>query len=83
MPVTREELDSFHSYAAAKISNGGAELSWGDLFELWRMENPTEAERAEMREIVRKGFEDIDAGRFMAADEFNVQLEREFGPIDR
>jgi hypothetical protein len=79
MPVTREELDSFHSYAVAKISNGGADLSWADLFDLWRVDNPTDAERAQVNEDIREGLKELDAGGGQPVEEFMAEIEREFG----
>ena len=82
MSVTRKDLDSFHTYAVAKVSNGGTDLTWSDLFDLWRMENPTDAERTEVHEIIRQGLEDIDAGLGRPAREVMAELAKKHGLSD-
>lgn len=48
MPITHEQLDSFHRFATEKLHNGGSDLSWPELFDLWRIENPTADQQAEI-----------------------------------
>lgn len=79
MPITREELDSFHEYAVAKISNGGGDMSWWELLESWRTENPSAAEREEVNEIIRKGLREIDAGGGRPADVVMAELRKKYG----
>jgi hypothetical protein len=62
MTVTREELDRFHRFAAAQIEIGGAGLSFEQLFDLWRIENPTAEERAENVAAIRQALDDMAAG---------------------
>ena len=75
MTVTREELDRFHRFASEKIGNGGSDLSWDELFIEWR----SAGERDEINTAIRKGLEDVEAGRVQAADEAMETIRKEFG----
>jgi len=78
MSVTKEQLDSFHRFASEKLDNGGSDVSWQELFQLWQLENSTDEERAEVNAIIRQGDEDIAAGRGRPADEVNDELRRKY-----
>lgn len=62
MPVTREQLDNFHQFAARQLDNGGSELSLEQLLDLWRAENPTPDERSENVAAIQQALDDMDAG---------------------
>ncbi len=47
MIVTKQDLERFHEYAVARISDGEEELTWRQLFELWRLDNPSDEESAQ------------------------------------
>ena len=68
MLVTQQELDCFHRFALKKLQNGGAE-SIEELFDLWRIENPTPDDEAEIHAAIRQGLADIKSGRGRPADE--------------
>ena len=70
MPLTQDQLDSFHRFATEKIDNGGADMTMRELLQLWALENPTDEERAEVAEIIRQGDKDIEAGNFQTLDDF-------------
>ena len=74
MPTTQQQLDSFHQFATDKLGNGGADLSVADLYNLWRIENPTPAEQADIHAAIAEGLEDIKAGRGRPADEVMREL---------
>jgi hypothetical protein len=78
MPVAQQDLDSFHRFAQQKLQNGGAE-SIEELFDLWRIENPSPDEQAEIHAIIRQGIADIKAGRYRPADEVMVELRAKYG----
>lgn len=78
MAVSIEELESFHDFVSEKLNNGGSELEWEDLFRLWQLENPTDAERTAVNAIIRQGDKDIESGRGQQADEFNEDLQRKY-----
>ena len=40
MSVSIDELDRFHDFAVSLVSAAEADVTWLQLFELWRMENP-------------------------------------------
>jgi hypothetical protein len=69
MGITQDQLDSFHRFAMERLSDGGANLSFGELFELWRIENPTADERAEIYAALDESLDDIEHGRYRPADE--------------
>ena len=62
MSVTREQLDSFHRFAARQLDNGGSELSLEQLLDLWRIENPAPDERSESVAAIQQALNDMDAG---------------------
>lgn len=62
MPVTQQQIDSFHRYATERLSNRGAELSIDELFDLWRIENPTPEELHADVLAVKASLRDIEAG---------------------
>ncbi|MFQ5730881.1 MAG: hypothetical protein ACE5KM_02885 [Planctomycetaceae bacterium] len=68
MPTeTQTELQSFHSFVAEKLQNGGLELSPERALALWR-------ERRETIASVERGLEDVDAGRVKPAREVLERL---------
>ena len=78
MPLTQEQIDSFHRFASEKMSNGGANMTMQEILQLWSLENPTDQERAEVNAIIRQGDEDIAAGRGRPVDEVNEELRRKY-----
>lgn len=62
MPVSKQQIDSFHRYATERLGNGGAELSIDELFELWRIENPTPEELYTDVLAVKAALRDMEAG---------------------
>ena len=79
MAVTQGQLDSFHRFASDKLDDNGSEFSWSELFQLWRLENPTNEERDEVNAVIRQGIEDIKAGRGRPAEEVMDELQRKYG----
>ena len=63
-------LESFHSFVGEMLKNGGARLSPEQVLAMWR-------ERLETIQSVRRGLEDVDAGRTRPADEVLHELRDE------
>jgi len=63
MTITHDQLDSFHKFAAEKLDNDGADMSWPELVDHWRIENPTADEQAEIYAALDESFHDIENGR--------------------
>ena len=76
MRVTTGQLEAFHRFAQQKLQNGGAE-SIEELFDLWRIEQPSPEEQAEIHAVIRQGLADIRAGRGRPAEDVmrDVQLK--------
>ena len=47
MTTTAQELESFVQFAKTRLAMAEIELSLEELFDLWRMENPADADYAE------------------------------------
>lgn len=62
MSATIEELNRFHSFAEEKLANGGAELTFEDLVEMWSFENPSPQRRHEDLLAVKASLRDLDNG---------------------
>lgn len=80
MAKAEEELEQFAQFVRERLSNGGAELSLDELFDLWRTENPSDDLYAENVAAVNAAIEDFKNGdRGSPAGEHSDQLRREFG----
>jgi predicted transcriptional regulator len=77
MLVTQQDLDSFHRFAQQKLHNGGTE-SIEELFDLWRIENPTPEDQAEIHAAIRQGLADIKAGRGRPVADVIADLSRKY-----
>lgn len=76
MPTSQEQLDSFHAFALGKLQNGGAEISLMQLVQLWRLENPTADEQAEVIAAIKQGQADIEAGNYRPVEEFMDEMRK-------
>jgi hypothetical protein len=78
MIATQQDVEQFHRFARGKLANGGAGMTWQELFDAWMTEDPPTAERDAVNGIIRQGLEDIEAGRFRTANEVNAELRSRF-----
>jgi hypothetical protein len=74
MSVTTDELERFHDFAVSLISGAGAEMTWLQLFDLWRIENPSAAEYQANLAAVRESLEAMDAGRMRPFSAFDADF---------
>ncbi len=79
MPVTQQQIDSFHGFATEKLGNGASDLSIDELYELWRLENPTPEEQDDIHASIRRGLADVEAGRYEPAEEVMSRLREKHG----
>ena len=82
MAVTIEDIRQFAAYATARISNGGADLTRQELFEMWMLENPPAGELEEVNAIIRQGLDDIDAGRSQPVEGVMARLDAKYNLSD-
>lgn len=75
MMMTREQIDGFHEFATAKLSNGATTMTIDECFRVWRRVR----EREEMIAAINESLEDIAAGRVQPLEEVEEELQREFG----
>ena len=75
MSSTREDLESFHQFAAARLTSGASASSLDDLFMEWRDLHA----REEINRAIRQGLADADAGRSTPADEAMETIRQQFG----
>jgi hypothetical protein len=75
MPTTREELESFHEFAARRLKDASSDLSLDDLLMEWA----DSRDRAAINEAIRRGLADVDAGRHEPADQALEKIRQEFG----
>lgn len=79
MSITVNELDRFHDFAVSLISAANAEVTWLQLFELWRIENPSAAEYAENVAAISESLEAMDAGLMRAFSDFDADFRKRHG----
>jgi hypothetical protein len=66
--MTRQEIDSFHQFATSQLDfDEPDELSLDEVFDLWRIANPSSTEMSECVASMRRGMADIEAGRVFSA----------------
>ena len=65
---SKNDLESFHRFVEEQLNNGGARLSPEQVLAMWR-------ERLETIESIRRGIEDVEAGRTRPAVRFSNEAE--------
>lgn len=75
MTVTQAELDNFHEFATARISNSGVEIDFDDLVTEWL----SLRDRDEINGAIREGLADVEAGRHRPAHEVTEELREKYG----
>ena len=77
MPVTPDQIDSFYQFATERLDNGGAQCTIDELFELWRLENPTPEELHEDVLAVQASLRDMQNGETgRPFEEFSREFRR-------
>jgi hypothetical protein len=80
MSTTEHDLASFTNFALRKIESGQGDLTIDELFDRWRVENPSDELYAENVAAVQASIQDFKVGeRGTIAGEHSAQLRREFG----
>lgn len=75
MATTLQELESFHRYAAQRLSSSPADISLEECLQLWRAESIDEETVA----AIQRGVDQIEAGQFFTLDEVDAAIRKEFG----
>jgi len=84
MATTEQELESFTQFVQRRIGASSGDLSLEELFDLWRIENPSEAMHSENIAAIAASIDDFKKGeRGAPAGEHSAQLRGEFGLADK
>ncbi len=79
MNVTKEELDQFHDFAVSVVCNAESDVTWLQLFELWRREHASGAKYQENVAAIRESLHAMDAGRMRAFSAFDADFRARHG----
>jgi hypothetical protein len=80
MTTTEQQLQSFTEFAKALLDTGHPQLSLNELFDLWRIENPSDAEYAEDLAAIAGAIDDFRRGdRGRPARELSRELRSQIG----
>lgn len=75
MPVTQNDLDSFHQFASERITNSPLALSFDDLVVEWL----SHRDRHEINAAIEEGLADVEAGRHRPASDVTDELRQKHG----
>ena len=82
--ATKEQLDSFHSFASHQLDTGHNDLSMDELYDLWCCEDLPPEELAESVAAVRAALADMEAGDIgVPVEEHLAQLRTNYQIPDR
>lgn len=80
MAISQDHIDSFHRFASEQLGKLGAEVSMDDLYDQWRLENPTEEEREADVRAVKASLRDMEQGdRGKPFGEHLQEMREKFG----
>jgi hypothetical protein len=71
-----DELRAFRDFVDAQLGDGGSSLTPEECLGFWVFENLSDEEREEYIVWIRRGLEDLDAGRTRPAREALAELRR-------
>lgn len=72
------DLRAFKGFIEERLSNGGTDLTLGEVLVNWEIENQTEEEREETLKAIQLGLDDMHAGRTVDAFEFVERMRQKF-----
>lgn len=75
MPVTQQDLDSFHQFASERIANSVVPLSFDDLIVEWL----SHRDRDDINAAIEEGLADVEAGRHRPARHVTEELRQKYG----
>ena len=78
MTISQDALDSFYQIASERIQSVGVD-SPEELFDLWKLLNPAPDEQAEIDASIRRGIDDMNAGRHRPAREATEEIRQKHG----
>ena len=80
MSTTSQKLQSFTEFAKKHLGGPDPEPSLEELFDLWRLENPTDSDHAENLAALSGAIEDFNNGdRGRPAGEVSREIRVELG----
>lgn len=80
MSTAEQDIASFTNYARLKIASGERDLTIDELFDQWRIENPSDEQYAVNVASIQASIRDFKSGeRGTIAGEHSAKLRREFG----
>jgi len=79
MTVSMAELDRFHDFAISLVSGAESDVTWAQLFEAWRLQNPSLAEYEENVAAIRESLDAMDAGRMRPFSAFDAEFRSRRG----
>jgi len=83
MSTTAQELESFTEFAKKRLGSREPEPSLEELFDLWRLENPSDTDYAENLAALSGAIEDFKSGdRGRPAGEISRELRAKLGPAE-
>jgi hypothetical protein len=62
MGITRSDLESFHQFAIVQVDSGKTDLTFAELYAMWRIRNPGREELAENVAAVKAAIRDMEEG---------------------
>lgn len=79
MSTAERDIASFTNFAMAKIGAGESDLTIDELFDQWRIDNPSDEQYAENVAAIRASIEDFKSGeRGTLAGEHSAELRQSF-----
>ena len=80
MATTEQDLRSFTSFVKQQIESGEAALTIDELFDQWRLENPSDTLYSENVAAINASIQDFQNGeRGTPAGDDSDKLRREYG----
>ena len=80
MATVERDLEDFVQFAKKQIDGGGQELSLDELFDMWRIENPNQADHSSDVAAVEAAIADFRSGdRGRIAGELSDELRKQYG----
>jgi hypothetical protein len=76
------DLRAFRRFVDEKLSNGGATLTLDEALDLWDYENASEEEREATLASIRRGLDDMHAGRTVDAFDFVERMRQKLSASD-